>query len=468
VVKVQRDPSRVIGAGFASLAGRKSAHPVEKYRNVTLRPSWQRVKRLAELCEAGQSSIACIHIGAIMARTRTVVTEELPEDEARRLTELEIDQDATFSEILSELNAAPEDAVYTGTVHEVPVRPDGTAMKGTKEIFLFDIDQSQFGGLNEYLRDNCGTGTYRVRVKKNGVLVKNTTLRVKKIGLPAVANSNENNALSGIVDRLLTRMESLETRLSQQPVPAQLNPFEAMEKMSVVFANLKPRDPPPEPKNTMQETLAMVTAILTISKEIGGGGDGGTMWDMIGKVLPGAIEHAGKILPQIQAQPQSTPEQPRQQIPQQSQQPQSQPNLSPLQIEIQTGADMFGIPPPLFARLRESVILLCRRARSNNAAIGYVDFILDELDDIGQALQLPVSLAETLLSQPDLLDTMHKAFPMTAPYHVWFGELLEACRKEIAGDECDAGLENEPVGQSRGANSHNIEDHAVTDTGGKA
>jgi len=410
-----------------------------------------------------------------MARTRTVVTEELPEEEARRLTELELDQDATFSEILSELNAAPEDAVYTGTVHEVPVRPDGTAMKGTKEIFLFDIDQSQFGGLNEYLRDNCGTGTYRVRVKKNGVLVKNTTLRVKKIGLPVMQSMNESNALSGIVDRLLTRMESLETRLTQVPPPTQLDPFAAMEKMSVVFANLKPAAPPPESKNTMQDTIALVTAIVTLSKEIGGdgGGAGSNMWDAIKSILPGAIEHAGKMMPQVAPPGTEIQPDPRQiSAPQNQPPPRPQPmqnrhpQTSNIDAEINRGAELFGIPPQMFFRLRETIILLCRRARSNADPRGYVDLILDELDDIGGELQLPASLATTLLDMPDLDARLKDAFPVMVPYERWFSNLLQACREAIA-NECD-GASDGVAGQPARVHPGNAQDHAEIDPGGEA
>jgi hypothetical protein len=404
------------------------------------------------------------HIGERMARTRTVVTEELPEDEARRLTELETDQDATFSEILSELNAAPEDAVYSGTVHEVPVRPDGTAMKGTKEIFLFDIDQSQFGGLNEYLRDNCGTGTYRVRVKRNGVLVKNTTLRVKRIGVPAVSSQANDNM---IMDRLLTRIESLEQRLIQPPgtPPDRIAEMKNMAELMVLLR--PPPVPIPEPKNTMQETLALVTAILSISKEIGGdGGGGGTMWDALGKIAPGLMENAAKMLPPQQPQAQPAPQQiEHREVSPPSQRPgngNGNPNHDAIVAEINGGAEMFGIPPAMFARLRESVLLLCRRARAGSDPRGYVDFILDEIDDIGAALQLPVSLAETLLAQADLDVKMKSAFPMTVPFDEWFSELLKLCREAIEHDNHGAadGDSREPTGQHPG----NAQDHAAFDT----
>src|ERR1700729_3151496 len=187
-------------------------------------------------------------------RTRTVVTEELPEPSA-----LELDQDEIYAQILDELNAAPDDVTYNATVHEVPVRPDGTSIKGTKEIFLFNCDQSQIPGLSEYLRDSVGTGTYRVRIKKNGILCKAIDLRVKKIGLPALATSND-NALSPVVERLMTRLERLEERLTQTPPVDEMT---RLKTMSEIVKNLQPATPAVAPAQNESATIASSVGLIS-------------------------------------------------------------------------------------------------------------------------------------------------------------------------------------------------------------
>lgn len=440
-------------------------------RICTLFPLLRSVKR-NPACEGTQSRAMCLlqpswKASLTMAQPRRKGSETIENDviDGDYLEQ----QDDILDEILGEFDSAGEIA-YGVKVYRVPVRPDGTGVRGLKPEFLFEGDHSIVKGVQEYCRDTYGSGTFRCTIRANNKAWKQFDFRVFKPGalVPAILNANENNALTPIVDRLLTRLESLETRLSTVAPATPPDRIAEMKNMAELMVLLRP-PPLPEPKNTMQDSLAMVTAILAISKEVGGGGDGGTMWDMLGKIAPSLMENAAKMIPQPRTDAPPQPEQPLPQIQSPNPPPQNQQNLSPLQIEIQSGAELFGIPPQMFARLRETVILLCRRARSENEPSGYVDLILDELDEIGGALQLPVSLAETLLARDDLFDTMMRAFPMMGPYGPWFSQLLDACRKEITADECASDcLETSTVGRSRGTNSHDTQDNAVADKAGEA
>jgi hypothetical protein len=272
----------------------------------------------------------------------------------------------------------------------------------------------------------------------------------------------------------LQRLERLEEKITA-PVP-QIDEMVRLRTMSEIMSNLRGPVVQEQPRESMKDSFALMTTMFAFAEKVVGKGGGGAdiSWmDVLKSAIDnGAIQEIAKNgiqfgAPKPPAQVQANPAQrqispaPPQPVPE---------NIPSDMIRIPIGNGQFlNVPTAIHARLNETVLTLCRRARTNAndsekcQPPGYVDFVLDELEDIDASGSLSVQI----VGNEGSLALLNEAFPVTLPYKVWFDELLSECRKAIAGD-ADGSSENCAPGFPTGNHAGNAQDHAGLDTAGEA
>lgn len=337
-------------------------------------------------------------------------TAETIELEPEPLSDAEQDALTIEENIAALFNADDKSVTWNCMVYEL----DKAA--GNTEQYLFSVLPDELPALNDRLRDNNGTGVYRIRVyKKTGSqnrVFRQFDRRIKAPPKPVAAPTQQNDlsAILAAMERNNERMIQAITAASQRPPvtyapPVSTNPFEGMQQMATAMAAIMQAFRPAEGRSSIDLIMKGVELASNLEK-----GDKETnMFDLIKEALsslpaivqmteaqrtaqlpaptktqlPAPVKPAGTALPIV------TP------------QPQPQPAMTP---EMQTQTV-----------IRNSVLSLIPKAVKGSDPALYAELIADDLG---------ADMCMALIGQPDLQGQLQILVPEMVPYMPWFQSLL--------------------------------------------
>lgn len=359
-----------------------------------------------------------------MDRTRGIEIARLDEKEGEEADEapatpFEKKQEREWDEIRAELSDENEIGLII-RVYRIRTGPDGTAIKGAKEVFLFDVVPSEMPVLTR-LRDQYGSGLYRTRVYRQGRVYAQwdhwVEAPAKVAGTsepPKPELSSLASALSQMQQQQMEFMERVMARFgnpSQQTLGQPIDPIAMLDR---AISLVKGLIPPPAQGGTMDQSVTMLLKGIELAQQVSKGDGETNLYDLI-KV---GIENIGGFGEALKAmQTTSLPAAPaRPAIPAKT--PPSRPQ-SPTAQPATTQAN--GQEQPQVSNMmdqaKQLVSFLLPKAIANKPPEIYADYLLEELPD-----GAIVALGNT----PNLLDQMCFAFPDIAPYRDWFAQLLDA------------------------------------------
>jgi len=159
-----------------------------------------------------------------------------PADNDSEILVLPDEPDDMELSILSEMNATEDDVTWKFEVNRVT----GPAKLGNKEPFLFDGDASEIAGLKIRLRDECGTGTYRVRIKRNGILYRRFDISVETPARTPIAPPSEMGAVLAAIQASNEKtMQLIERMAERNAQPASFDPVAMMTSMAAIMKNFQ-------------------------------------------------------------------------------------------------------------------------------------------------------------------------------------------------------------------------------------
>lgn len=331
---------------------------------------------------------------------------EVPEITDPSAMDLVIEDDIEAG-ILAELNASPEDINWRFRVSRVL----GAARNGMTEPQLFEGDASVMKGLADKLRDEYGTGKYRVRVLKNNKLYRRFDVEVEALSRQTQPTNNSPSEMATVlaaIERQNDRiMQLLERQTIQQPasIPVPSNPFEGIQQIASVMVSLKDlMGPKTDP------TMSTVDAIMKgveLAKAVteGNGGGGETSWmDLINSWIKSPM--AAEMAKQTQQQQQPVRAIPQRPMP-------SEPGAPKEQVRQQPNPND---AEQMQAQIRSSLLYLCQIAAKNGNPELYAEWVLDNW---------PRHMVIAVLQQPNALQLAAQLAPETQPYMFWFKKLIE-------------------------------------------
>lgn len=361
---------------------------------------------------------------------------------------LESDQDKNLDDVLAEFDKTDDDIVYTARINRVV----GSPRDGVKEPYLFSVDASLISGVRDRLRDVYGTGTYRIRVYKNNKICRQLDYHIEapKGGLDIkVANGSETALIIETMRENQKSMMEMMERLTGRNTPvlavAPVDPFQQMERMSVIMKNLREADPPRQVSDTSLDTF-MKAAEFT--RDLQGDSSGSGSWV---DVLKAALSNPaiGETISAIAAQ-RNEQRNPRRMMRRpmvgnlpgpQNQMPQHQPPNNPQNGNEQNSGHALG------KQLESNIRYLIGRAEQNRDPQLYAEWLLDNIDQ---------DLIKKMVDDPNLLTQLEAGFPRLVQHREWFAALIEEVKSFIAGegqpesDDGDLQATEYPDGNARG------------------
>lgn len=349
---------------------------------------------------------------------RNVSTIQATEIPAIADTPAERDNEITVDTILAAAGQSPEDVRWKCSV----LRVDKNTMQ---ESSLFNVTPDELDALPDRLRDERGSGHYRVRVyRKAGeerqVLFKTYDLRVEADQKPAQAKT-EMSAVLEAFSRMSERMETLITRIVQPlPMPVASPVADPISAVTQIVAAMKglnemmgpPRNPTMDVANAMMKGFEIASAIASKSAELGPREAGETNWlDIIKEFLK-----SGGLAAMVQnpggQPPPAIP--PRVAPPAQVQPPPSQ--VPPIRPQTQSNEQQ------IVANIRAGILsLIPNAARGSNPEL-YAEWILDNW---------PREVTMGVLQQPNAMALLQQLVPEAAPYAPWFEKAIAAMREMV-------------------------------------
>lgn len=327
----------------------------------------------------------------------------------------ETEQQEREQALLSELDTAGGDVVFGMKIYAVQ---PGASLKGVRDAWLFDCDGSEYNSVRARLRDDYGTGLYRIRLFKNGKLYRSFDWQIQALAKPSPATIAPDTA-TGLADMMARMMAASEARMEKlivtvlaarpQPLPPS-DPLDQFAKMAGIFATLS--RPTPSAVVDPSAHIDLLMKGIELGKAVTSeGGETGPM-DVIGKFL--TPEVIGRLMtpppqapiinhpPGVVAIPQTAP-QPA---------PQSAPSNN--NAGINTFPGLMGF--------------LISRAAANSDPALYADLVFDVVS---------VGDIKTLIAMPDPFGELSKAFPAMAAYKGWFDQLFTTL-KTITAQQTEA------------------------------
>lgn len=407
--------------------------------------------------------------------------------ENTELLEEEVDQ--TEQSILAEMNATEDDVTWTYSVSRVV----GAAKSGVKEPFLFEGDAIEITGLKVRLRDECGTGTYRVRVYRNKVLYRRFDLSVEAPLKQPEKNSSDMSAVMAAIqsshDKTMQVMERLMERQAQPSQPA-FDPVAMFAGIGTIMANFQkmiPAPPPPptapekaasaeSPAKMMKEVMDLFRQGVDFAQTINPPERSGGMTGIVERLLDSPL--LAKLAEGVQApatpQPLTLPPprqpgaQPPLAAPRPVAQPQpfAQPNPTPaaptapqavLDENFEPEQDSASITeiapsikptpqemltaiqsnPQVQQQISQAIQYLVTRAERGSDAGYYAEWVLDNW---------PEELIDLMISTPDIVSMLEPFVEGLTAQRRWFTELVDACREMVEDDirQANGGDTNAP------------------------
>ncbi|MGH8742859.1 MAG: hypothetical protein ACREUY_01120 [Burkholderiales bacterium] len=308
------------------------------------------------------------------------------------------DDTDTEYEILSTFRSAPDDNTYEMFIYRVV----GANKLGIKEPLVFRGDAKTYlSNIHEILQEK-GTGTYRIRVMKNGRFWKKWDESVEVSERPKEALP-QRSELADFVAAIQRSNEALMERLLiKQSEPPRSNPFDDLEKLTTIIKNLTPE--PPEYRQPQQSqtdlTQVFVKGVEFAEKIVGDKGGETGIWDIAKEFirnLPAVAQLAQQRQPpkppQIQPGPAPAP-------------------AAPVQTQIVDQQEA----------IREILQYLLTRAQRNSDIVTYGEWVLDNVEP---------DIVQLILFQPDPVSFGMTIEPRIASQRLWFERLIAELRQLV-------------------------------------
>ena len=318
---------------------------------------------------------------------------------------IETGLEQTFADAVSEIfTGSAADSIWQLKSWQIP---DAGSQAG-KECYLFTVSGGEYADLMDKIRDEYGSGRYRIRLyqSKRGQkmqLFRNFELNVRApaSAIPK-ANVPQENSLADIVrliqdDNRQTREMFQRIMSTRQPEKEQ-DPLNLMRNMVEIFKPMMPR----QSENgggveTFLKAVALVKELKSEDKET-------SVLDMIGTALSSPVVE--KLLTNA-AMPQSP--QRRSIIPAEQTEPQK--NTAEPQNESEAQASVF------VRTMKQQIAFLIGRAQAQSDPTLYADVLIDSL---------PQDYIDYIVSTPNILNIMEGLDPRVASFRGWFSECLGA------------------------------------------
>ncbi len=384
--------------------------------------------------------------------------------------------------ILSEMNATDDDVTWSFDVNRV----SGPAKLGNKEPFLFSGDASDIAGLKVRLRDECGTGTYRVRIKRNGILYRRFDISVETpTRIQAAPQSEIGTVLAAIQASNERTMQLLERMAERSHAPAsQFDPVAMFAAMGTIMANFQkmipPQQPPvvqpvmqgPNPQDAMKEVMNLFREGVEFAQSINPREPASGMTGILERLLDSPL--LAKLAEGVQPpQAPQTIKLPPPRNPGAAPVPRPAPspvvaNSGPAPVpEPQNGMGPQAVPvdhqgefsgdfaegesigeiapavetmkaptpeefmtavasnPQLQQQIKGAIDYLISRSVKGSEPEFYAEWLLDNWPD---------ELIDVILATPELLSQLQTYIPDIAPHRGWFERLLAECRDIVKDD----------------------------------
>lgn len=359
----------------------------------------------------------------------------LPVDELENLAlspEEKAEED-TEAVILAEFGKGERDVTWAVKVYRA-------ASKGEPEPYLFTCSPTELPVIDR-LRDEYGSGLYRVRVFKNNRVYRYISVSVEARKTPPapVQVQQPSDGLAAILKQSIDTQNAIMERLLSErnrPVSNQPNTVELIGSIFGIISqakNLFGGQP-----SGGEQTIEMFMRGVEAAKDLGGDKGNATMMDFLRDLIKSPMVE--KMLEGVPTAPMQMPtpipnsfppgigEAP---IPS----PQPQPQPQPPQPERNNEA-----PQQQDALQNQQLIQIIHNLKylTTKAAVGadvelYADWIMDNV---------PIDMLKNIVNDPGALKTLTDMVPEAVPYTAWFASLLavvkESLTDDMQGDQDDA------------------------------
>lgn len=344
--------------------------------------------------------------------------ETAPENEVL----LERDDTDVALDILNELNAAPGDTNWRFTVCRINTDKNGVAVNGALEPQIMEGDASIMDDLAARLREQFGSGRYRIRVLQNKRLWKRFDIAVERATtatpVATAERPSEMATVLGAIEKSNERMMALMERISERAaVPAVAavasDPFAAMEKMLGVIQKMMPAPRPAE--DTAAKSVELILQGIELGKSVSGEARETGMMDIVKDLLSSPLvvklaENMGQSSqPQIQLPP---PNRRRPPAPAPASNGQAQPPAP--EAPQQPTANAAQVE-----EIRRILLYLNVRAEHGSSYETYAEWAFDTL---------PPPMITGLLAEHDPVAVLISVAPEIGPQAQWFKSLIDELR----------------------------------------
>lgn len=266
------------------------------------------------------------------------------------------------------------------------------------------------------LRDEYGTGDYRVQVRVKGKLKANELICIEAPKKPEHGSRSET---SDIIETVLTRLDRMQQQMFNTPQksPEQIE-HDFLQKMLVMKQLF---GQPQQSNGGLQEMLTLITGL----KSAGLISTPNDEKDV--KESDGFMGFLSSMAPTLETIAKGAM-QPRQQIPQQMP-PAYHPQPAP-QPEPDLTGEPDGLPEHVKALVSMALITLCNAADKQSDSEFYADWVLDQMPDEHLSEFVAMLEADNWL---DTLDAM--SYGKAKPHAVWFEELRQQIFAQLVPDD---------------------------------
>lgn len=356
----------------------------------------------------------------------TVITDDADTDHIDVLTPEEREEEDTEAVIAAEFGKGDRDVTWSVKVWR-------SAAKGEPEPYLFTCSPSELPIIDR-LRDEYGTGTYRIRVFKNNRVFRYFTVPVEARRAPAVPVAAPVAASDGLAAALERQTALLERLINQRPQPVQqTNQIELLSTLLGAISQVKSLFGPP-PSSAPENAIDLFMKGIEAAQTLGGGGKGETgFMDILRDVIKSPLVE--KVLESVAAgvpatQPMITRQPGIGEAPQPIVSPQQPPQQPPQQEPPTNGEPIHQQSPtpesdPRLIAMVHNIRYLATKAAANADVELYADWVLDNV---------PRDLLAQMIEDPQALTTLSNAVPEARPYMGWFGQLLTLVNDALTED----------------------------------
>lgn len=243
--------------------------------------------------------------------------DELEDTEALR------DVDNVEESILNEFRAGDADVTFSIKVYSMP----GNQRAGDKEFYLFTIDPTDLP-VDDRLRDDYGSGTYRARVYRTQdgkkQLFRQFDMHVLAPTKPTVTQqASETGTVLAAMERMTERFErALKESSTITTTPVALDPFAMMERMSTIMKNMGAIQQPQQQSAGAEKMVEMLSKGIELGQSVAtNGADDVSIGGIIKEIAkqPGVGERLLEVVtnlmqgrsvaPPVAAEPKAIPQQ---------------------------------------------------------------------------------------------------------------------------------------------------------------